>query len=376
MTEIFVAGADVVPVGKYPLASGRELARQAGEAALRDAGASFLDIDAMYAGVAMPTSPQAVLAAKDLGLTGLTVIQVINASASGLAAVHEATNAILAGRAEVVLVSTWDVPTTRDDPIKAMGFLPPPALFGMWARRRMHEVGTRPEHFAMVAAKNWNYARDIPHAARRADHVVTPEEVLAAPMVAAPMTAMMCTPWVYGAAAIVLTTRKGLGRLPGARWPLSRIDSSEARSEVYSGPDHVIESQVVGPPEISRVTVAAALDGAGYGTADVDVVQVHDAFAIEELVYAELFGFSTPGETETLIEKGAFGPGSKARFGLPEFSTDGGLIARGHPGGPSGVYQHIENLRRFREYGDRVGICHLLGAGSTCIAQVVTRVDA
>jgi len=375
VSEIFVVGGGCVPVGKYPLGSGRELARRAGEAALRDVGATFRDVDAMYAGVAMPTSPQAVLAAKDLGLTGLTVIQVINASASGLAAVHEAMNAILAGRAEVVLVSSWDVPTTKDDPIKSMGFLPPPALFGMWAQRRMHEVGTKPEHFAMVAAKNWNNARAIPHAARRADHVVTPEEVLAAPMVAAPMTAMMCTPWVYGAAAIVLASREGLKRLPGARWPLSRIDTSEARSEIYSGPDHVIESQVVGPPEISQRTVAAALDGAGYGPGDVDVVQVHDAFAIEELVYAELFGYSQPGETERLIEQGAFGPGSKERFGLPEFSTDGGLIGRGHPGGPTGVFQHIETLRRFREHGDRVGLCQLLGAGSTCIAQVATRVD-
>lgn len=375
MPEVFVAGTGCVPVGKHPLGTGRTLARQAAQAALADVGATFRDMDALYAGVAMPSSPWAVLVAKELGLTGLPVFQLFSASASGLAAVHEAMNAIRAGRAETVLVLGYDVPADKSDPIAAQGFLPPPALFAMWAQRRMHDVGTRPEHFARVAAKNLNNARTVPHAARIMDHQVTPEEVLAAKMVAEPMTALMCTPWVYGAAAIVLSSREGLKRLPDARWPLARIDSSEVQTEVYTGPDHVIEGQVVGPSRISETTVAAALDAAGHGPGDVDIVQTHDGFAIEELVYAELFGFTEPGETERMIEKGAFGPGSRETFDLPEFSTDGGLIGRGHAGGPSGVFQHIETLRRFREHGDRVGLCHLLGAGSSCITQVVTRAD-
>lgn len=375
MTDILVAGAGTVPVGRHPLGSGRDLAREAGLRAMRDVGCTFRDIDAFYAGVAMPSSPWAVLVGKEFGLTGVPIMQMFNASASGLAAVHEAANAIKTGRHEVILVIGYDVPTDTSDPIASAGFLPAPALFAMWAQRRMHEVGTRPEHFAMIAAKNLNYARRIPYAARRPDHDVTVEEVLASKMVAEPMTAMMCTPWVYGAAAIVLASRNGLKRLPNHRWPMARIDASEAQSEVYTGAGHLVEGGVVGPPEISRTAVAAALNRAGYGPKDVDVVQVHDGFAVEELVYCELFGFTEPNETERMLERGAFGPGSRARFGLPEFSTDGGLIGRGHPGGPSGVFQHIETLRRFRQHDDRVGICHLLGAGSTCIAQINTRID-
>lgn len=373
--EIFIAGSGCVPVGKHPLGSGRMLAAQAAVAALEDVGASFREVDATFAGVALPSSPWAVHVAKDLGLTGKPVFQLFNASASGLAAVHAARSAIRAGEAEVVLVLGYDVPATDEDPLAAQGFLPPPALFALWAQRRMVEHGTRPEHFARVAAKNWNYARSQPHAARRADHPVTVDEILGSKMIAEPMTAMMCTPWVFGAAALVLASREGLKRLPGARWPLSRLDSSEAQSEVYSGPEHVIEGQVVGPPEITRSTIGAALRKAGRDIRDVDIVQVHDAFAVEELVYYELLGFSKPGETEALVEAGAFGPGSRETFGLPEFSTDGGLIGRGHPAGPSGIFQHIESLRRFREHGDQLGICHLLGAGSTCITQVVSRAD-
>lgn len=376
MTEIFVAGTGCVPVGKHPLGSGRALAVQAAVAALQDVGATFADIDATWAGVALPSSPWAVHVAKDLGLTGKPVFQLFNASASGLAAVHAAATAIRAGEVEVALVLGYDVPATDEDPLAEQGFLPPPALFALWAQRRMHESGTRPDHLAMVAAKNWNYARSQPHAARRADHEVSIAEVLDSKMIAPPLTAMMCTPWVFGAAAVVLASRKGLQRLPGIRWPLSRLESSVAQSEIHEGPHHVIEGQVVGPPEITRSTITAALAKAGRRIGEVDVVQVHDAFAVEELVYYELLGFSQPGQTESLVEQGAFGPGSRARFGLPEFSTDGGLIGRGHPAGPSGIFQHIESLRRFRDHGDRVGICHLLGAGSTCIAQIVSRADA
>lgn len=374
MREVFVAGCGTVPVGKHPLGSGRVLARQAGAAALADAGCSYADCDAFYAGVAMPTSPAAVLVGKEFGLTGIPVLQITNASASGSAAVHEAVQAMEAGAADVVLVIGYDVPTNTDNPIAAQGYLPPMALFAMWARRRMHEVGTRPEHLAMVAAKNLNYARNIPFAARKSDHEVTVEEVLASREVASPLTAKMCTPWVYGAAAVVLATRKGLARLKNVRWPMARIEASEFQSEVY-GDRHIIEGAIVGPPEISRTTVAAALEKAGVGQDDVDIVQVHDGFAIEELVYMELFGFTEPGETEEKLEQGAFGPGSRERFGLPEVSTDGGLIGRGHPGGPSGVFQLIESSRRFREFGDRIGICHLLGAGSTCVVQITGRAE-
>lgn len=375
MTEIFVAATGCVPVAKHDLGTGRTLAAEAARAALHDVGADFTVVESVFAGVALPSSPWAVHVAKEIGLTGVPVFQNFGASASGLAAVHQALMSLRAGACSVALVIGYDVPANSEDPLAAQGFLPPPALFAMWARRRILDTATTPEHMALVAAKNWNYARANPNAVRRAETPVTADDVLASKMVAEPLTAMMCTPWVFGAAAIVLATRDGLARLPGVRWPMSRIDASEVQSEKYTGPAHQIEGAVVGPPEISRSTFAAALAQSGHGVDDVDIVQTHDGFAIEELVYYELFGFAQPGETERLVEQGAFGPHSRRNFGLPEFSTDGGLIGRGHPAGPSGIFQHIENLRRFREHGDKVGVCHLLGAGSTCITQVVTRID-
>lgn len=374
MRDVFIVGGGMVPVGKHAEGTGKSVAREAAVAALNDAGCTFADIDAFIAGATHPSSPRAPFVAKQLGLTGIPVQQVVNASASGLSALHSAILAIESGRHDLVLVAGYDIPDRYENSIAAQGYQPPPTLFAQWAMRRMHEVGTKPEHLAMIAAKNWNYARSNPYAMRRSNHQVTVEEVLLSKTVAAPLTAMMCTPWCLGAAAVVVASDKGLEKLATQKRTVAKVRASEFQSEQYED-YHIFDGAIVGPAEMSRATAQAAYRAAAINPKQIDVVQVHDAFAIEELVYMELLGFSAPGETEYLVEQGAFGPGSRKRFGLPEFSTDGGLIARGHPGGPTGVMQVVETLRRFRETEDQIGLCHMLGAGSVCIVQIFEKID-
>src|SRR5690606_20045087 len=131
-------------------------------------------------------------------------------------------------------------------------------------------------------------------------------------------TSMMCTPWGEGAGAAVLCADDAWPS--GANHTRVRLAASAFGSDSYSR-ELILEGAIVGPPELSRTTAARALAASGFKLEDVDVVQVHDAFAVEEFIYYELLGFSRPGETERLVDQGAFGPGSKARFGLPEFST-------------------------------------------------------
>lgn len=365
----------MVPVGKYAEGTGRSVAREAAVAALEDAGCTYADIDAFIAGSAHPTSPRAAFVAKQLGLTGIPVQQVINASASGSSAIHSAIMAVESGRHDLVLVVGYDVPDRAENSLAAQGYQPPVTLFAQWAMRRMHDAGTKPEHLAMIAAKNWNYARSNRFAARQSDHEVTVEEVLSSKVVAAPLTAMMSTPWCLGAAAVIVASSEGLAKLQTGRRTVAKVRASEFQSEQYED-YHIFDGAITGPASMTRSTADAAYLSSGLKPAEVDVVQVHDAFAIEELVYMELLGFSLPGETEGLVEQGAFGPGSRKAFGLPEFSTDGGLIARGHPGGPTGVLQVVETLRRFRETDDRIGLCHMLGAGSVCTVQIFEKFDA
>ncbi|MFF1819779.1 thiolase family protein [Kribbella sp. NPDC058245] len=374
MPEVYVAGTGLTTFGPHGPGTGVALAVDAAMDALQDADIDFSDVDALFTGTAHPLSPRGVYVGRELGLTGLPIHMSTNASATGLTAIHDAAAAIEAERADIVLVIGYDAPETEmatEAVIAGEGHAPPVVSFALWAKERMTQWGTRPEHLAMVTAKNWNYARDNAKAARRSKDLVTVEKVLSSRLIADPLTSMMCTPWGEGAAAVVLVSEAGRRRLRKGSVQLSATVLASDRF----GPRQILEGSIVGSPALTRQTVDTALTIAGVTTAQVDIVQIHDAFAIEEILYYELLGFSEPGRTEQLIEQGAFGPGSRKLFGLPEFSTDGGLIARGHPGGATGVAQVIETTRRLTSTDDRVGVCHLLGSGSTCIVQVYTVVD-
>jgi acetyl-CoA acetyltransferase len=368
---VYVAGVGMTRFGRHPLGSGAALVREAGLAALRDAGLTLADIDVIVMASCHPASPMGVTVAKELGVTGQPLLRIESQSASGLVGVHAAAESLRAGSGRRALVIGFDAPEYElavEEVVAQRGELPPIVMFALWASRRMHERGTTAHDLALVAAKNWNYARSNPFAGRRADAPVTAEQVLASRLVAPPYTSMMCTSWGEGAAAAVLT----LDRPDADERPVVRLSAAELSSETYQ-PGHIFLGAIVGPPAITAATSARAYEAAGLGPQDLDLVQVHDAFAVEELEYYELLGLCAEGEAEKWLREGAFGPGSRERFGLPEVSTDGGLIARGHPGGPTGLAQVHETVRRLRSGPDRTGLCHLLGAGSVCAVQIYER---
>ena len=132
---------------------------------------------------------------------------------------------------------------------------------------------------------------------------------------------------------------------------------------------------VVGPTEMTRTSAKAAYEMSSLGPEDLDLVQVHDAFPIEELVYYELLGLCADGEGDRLVSEGATKLGGR----IP-FSTDGGLIGRGHPGGSTGLAQIWETTLQLRgEAGSRqvpdarVGLCHMVGGGSVCLIHILKR---
>src|SRR5262245_23439372 len=176
----------MVRFGKHLDRSGPDLARDAGLAALHDAGMSLADVDEAFVGYIQTTSMVGIKAMKELGLTGLPVTHVENASATGLVAFRDAAWAVSSGRADVAMALCFDKFTDMQggggrgggrDQIDAP--ILPASYFALWAQRRMHERGTTPEHFAAIAAKNWNYGAVSPMSHRRPDHTVTVEEVLA-----------------------------------------------------------------------------------------------------------------------------------------------------------------------------------------------------
>jgi len=378
---VAVAGAGMVRFGSYRDRSLSDLAREAGLAALHDAGITLADVDEAFVGYIAPRVLVGVKAMKELGLTGLPVTHIENASATGLVAFREAAWAVASGRARVAMAIAFDKMTemaggggsgrqqgggrsrgTGRDELDST--ILPAAYFALWAQRRMHDHGTTPEHFAAIAAKNWNHGALCPWSHRRPDHRVTVEEVLASQLIAEPLTAMMACPADDGAACVVVASEEWVReRQPGRR--IVKPVSSALRSETYA-PGHTFLGPVVGPATMTRDTARAAYEEAGIGPEDVDLAFCHDAFANEELEYYELLGFCPEGDGEKLLLAG-----DTALGGRIPFNTDGGLIARGHPGGPTGlaiVHEVVQQLRHEagdrQVHGARTALAHLVGGGS------------
>ena len=382
LENVAVLGVGQVRFGVHKTKTGIELARDAGLLALADAGIDLRSVNEAFVGYLQPAAMLGIRAMKELGLTGLPVTHVENASATGLVAFREAAYAVASGRAPVALALGFDKMSELArggqqgrgpgrDSIDSV--ILPAAYFALWAMRRMHERGTKPEHFAKIAAKNWNHGALCPVADRQADHRVTVEEVLASAKIAEPLTAMMACPPDDGAACAILAAPEIVKKLRPGR-PLVRVLSSVLQTETYT-PGHTFVGPVVGPATMSRDTAQEAYRDAGLGPEDVDLALCHDAFANEELEYYELLGFCAEGEAEKLVEEEQTSLGGR----IP-FNTDGGLIARGHPAGPTGLAQIHEIVTQLRgEAGRRqvenarVGLAHLVGGGSVCTVSLLAR---
>lgn len=249
----------------------------------------------------------------------------------------------------------------------------PAASFALWASRRMHLRGTRPEHLAMLAAKNWNAARENPLAHHRADHVVTPDEVLGSPPIASPLTQMMGAPMGGGAAAaLVARTSRVRSLRPGE--PLVRVLSSALVTESYD-PGWIALGPAVGPPDMTGHAARNAYEAAGVGPEDVDLAYMHDSWINEELEYYEQLGLCAPGDAEKLAQEGATALGGRVPV-----NVDGGLVARGHPIGPTGLAQvhdialQLGGRAGKRQVDDaRTALAQLVGGGSSAIVTLFQR---
>jgi acetyl-CoA acetyltransferase len=381
LEDVAVLGVGMTRFGVFPERSNLDLAREAGLAALDDAGIGFGDVKEAYHGYIFSGAMTGTRAMKEFGLTGLPATHVENASATGLTAFREAAWAVASGRCDVAMALGFDKMSEATSAPRGRGqgrdvidqVILPAAYFSLWAMRRMHERGTKPEHFARIAAKNWNHGALNPLSHRQPRETITPEQVLASRKIAEPVTAMMSCPVDDGGACAILA-RKDLVRKLHPDRPLVSVVASVLQTETYS-PGHTFMGPVVGPASMSRDTAREAYEAAGLGPEDVDVVYVHDAYANEELEYYELLGFAPEGGAEKLVEEGATQLGGR----IP-FNTDGGLIARGHPGGPTGLAQIHEIVLQLRgEAGRRqvenarVGLAHLVGGGSVCAISVLQR---
>ncbi|MBB3007565.1 thiolase family protein [Cupriavidus alkaliphilus] len=339
MQDIYIHGGAMTPFGRHPGVLAPELAQQAILKALADADVPAGRIQAVYCANVLGGMILGQLVVRDLGLKGIPVYNVENACASGATGVHLARHALLAGQYDTVLVFGIEqltalgggtIPLQRNDhktELYARSGMVLPAVYAMRGTRFLYERDASPSDLAEVAVKNRYNGSLNPYAQQR--KATTVEEVLGSRMIADPLTLLQCCPsQVDGAAAVVLSTRRAAQARPVK--VLSSVVVSGLREEAD---DDILDA------EITARAARQAYEQAGLGPQDVDVVELHDAFTIAELLYYEALGLASPGEAVSLLKSGATRLGGRVPV-----NPSGGLLAKGHPLGATGVAQMVEIL--------------------------------
>ena len=272
--------------------------------ALRDAGIEWGAIRSAYVGTAAIGMAAGRVMFRHLGSTGLAVTQVESASASGCAAFRLACLDIAAGESEVVLAIGVDKfgdgrRAANKDGLTSLSptSTNPVVKFALMAREYMRQYGLSAEAMARVAVKNHRNASLNPYAQFRKPRTL--EQVLASPKVVGDLTVQQCCPRGDGAAAVVLMSERALARYGIDRRRAVRVTASVANSEGQGTAD---EASVI---EMVRRSTETAYEQAGVGPADLDLVELHEAFSIEELIYTEAMGLCEPGSAASWLESGA-----------------------------------------------------------------------
>jgi sterol carrier protein 2 len=390
MARVSIAGVGMTdfrtPSTQAPYqASGAAAAR----AALADAGLDYADIDLVVAGYCMGDTCSGQTVAYQLGLTGVPVVNTTNACASGSAALYLARQTILSGEARSVLVvgfeemgrtlqMGWPEKLSPvgwiDDRTRALrgedANVSTTGWFAGAASEYLNRTGYGPEVLAAIGVKARRHAHDNPHAAFR--DLVTLEEVMASKMIVDPLTKFECSAPASGAAAAVLTSErfareKGLG---SGVFLVAQAMGTDAPSAQQS--DSMIN--LVGY-DMAKTTADLLYERAGVGPEDIDVVELHDCFASNELLSYEALGLAGENEGGRMALDG-----DNTHGGRYLVNPSGGLIGKGHPIGATGVAQCVELTHQLRgtaglrqRPGARTALQHNLGLGGACVVGLYVR---
>jgi acetyl-CoA acyltransferase len=372
--EVFVAGVGMLKFGRHPEKDVPELGGEAALLALDDAGLGIQDVQFMAAGCLFQANAmvgQRIL--QQIGQTGIPVMNVANACATGSSAFREAWLHVASGECDVALAVGVEQmgkmgllgggggSGIRTEGVIGSGLMP--AVFGQAGMEHMRKYGTTQAQFAKVAVKNHHHSTKNPLSQYQ---VETPlEQVLGARVVAYPNTLYMCCPTGDGAAAAVVVSAAKARQL-GAK---VKVLASVLTSDPWGERDLTF-------PDVSTLTrraAKAAYDRAGVGPDDIDLVELHDCFATAELLHYENLGLCKDGEAGRLIDEG-----KTAWGGRVPVNVSGGLLSKGHPLGATGVAniyevtQHLRGTAGARQVeGAKIGLAHVIGLGSACTINVL-----
>ena len=365
MRPVVVAGVGMIPFERRDEDSLMDMLATAGLNAMDDADLGDHPIDSVYVGnMASGLFNHQVSVASALvdrlSLLPAAADRVENGPASGGSAIKNGFLAVASGFNDIVLVvggekmrevigpKATDIVACMTHPeVEYIYGLTLPSMAGMFARLYMEKYGVTREHLAMVAIKNQTNGLLNPYAHIQMkitmEGILThPQSHINSPVVADPIHLYDCCPVSDGAAAVLLTTEEIAKKL---KKPLVTIDGIGQATDT-----HTLQERS-DPTDLKAVTLASeqAFKMAGIKPKDIDVAELHDAFTILEIAESEHAGFFPKGEGAKALERGETQIGGK----LP-INPSGGLKARGHPVGATGVAQIVELVWQLRgEAGER-----------------------
>ena len=388
MRDAYVVGAGQSAFGTFPGESYRSLFRTAVEAAVESVPNAFAlaDVEEAYLGTLGIGGRQLGLpgpaCTEHVGLDGTPVTRVENACAASGYALRQAVMAVRAGMADVALAGGVEVMTDLSDEAvrywlgvsgetewERLSGTTFAGVYAQMASAHMREYGTTAEQLSAVAVKNHDNAADNPKA--HLDFTCTLEEATEAPAVAEPLTLYHCCPTTDGAAAALVVSEDIVEEYTDAPVRVAGVGAAADRVGLFQRDTYTAIPA-------SRRAAETAYDAAGVEPADLDFAEVHDCFAVAELLAYEDLGFCDRGAAGAYIESGATRPDGD----LP-VNTSGGLKAKGHPIGATGAGQVVEAYDQLTgRAGDRqlddpaVGLTHNVGgSGGAAVVHVLERAD-
>ena len=362
MRDVCVLGIGQSVFGKSPQRSVATLGCEAARAALEDAGIEPLQLQALYANPQYSDMIMGQTIAPDFGIAGIEITKNDNACAGGAAAVCQLWKDVAAGIVDVGIALGSDSMTLSpvagkpippvEDELESIQGITMPSVFALSARRLMETQGATIEDFAQISVKAHDAGMLNPTA--QCCERITIEQVINSRMISDPITMLQCCLSTDGAAAIILCSKSF------ARRYTTKLIHMVA-SVVLAG-DGLIEEK--NPTTISFGHQAArhAYEVAGVGPYDLDVVEVHDGVACEEILHYEDLELCPRGDGIALLRSGATSLGGR----IP-VNPSGGLLSLGHPLSASGVRNICEVVLHLRnEAGQRqtpnamVGLAQML----------------
>jgi acetyl-CoA acetyltransferase len=393
MDRVVVAGTGMVPFRKPGASAPYDaLAREAARLALDDAGLDYGAVEQAYAGFVYGDSTAGQHALYALGMTGIPIVNVNNNCSTGSTALFLARQAIAGGSAQCVLALGFEQmnpgaigtvfhdrpsPFVRFDDVCATlagdAKDVPLALryFGGAGREHMRRYGTKLATFASIRAKASRHAEHNENAIFR--RVLTPDDVLAdVPVWPGVMTRSMACPPTCGAAAAVL-----MSEAFAARHGVSHAVRLRAQAMTTDTPSTFAGRSMMSLVgyDMAKAAADAVYEQAGVGPPDIDVCELHDCFAHNELISYEALGFCAEGGAEAFVEAGDNSYGGKVVV-----NPSGGLLSKGHPLGATGLAQCHELVQQLRGAagrrqveGARLALQHNVGLGGACVVTLYER---